>query len=406
MNPWTTAADVRAVVQREWDCGRLLAARVPIPLDADGTGAGPGTTFPLRVRLRRPKAREVAERFEDVRRWALDVQAMPHARVERVDVPNRLLGTQSLPAAVWVDTPDQALAMIGRTRAAAAFDRLVAATPRRFHPVVAGKALRVADAAADWPAIVAAADWLLQNPQPGIYLRQADIAGGHTKVLEEHRRLIAALVDQVRPGGSPTSGHGWFERRYGFRTKPALVRFRQLDPDRSPLPGLSDVTLTIDDFAGLPVPVDRVFVTENEINFLSFPAVPGSLVIFGSGNEAPEALGAVGWLADVRIHYWGDIDTHGFAILDRFRMRLPRTRSLLMDMGTLLAHRDAWGREPVQLRRDLSTLTDGEARVYGSLLAGALGDQVRLEQEYIAYTHVLREVATVAGTTLDVVGNG
>ena len=38
----------------------------------------------------------------------------------------------------------------------------------------------------------------------------------------------------------------------------------------------------------------------------------------------------------------GDIDTHGFAILDRLRAWLPQTRSVLMDRDTLLAHRDRW----------------------------------------------------------------
>jgi hypothetical protein len=30
-------------------------------------------------------------------------------------------------------------------------------------------------------------------------------------------------------------------------------------------------------------PLERVFITENEINGLAFPDVPGSLVIFGLG---------------------------------------------------------------------------------------------------------------------------
>jgi len=46
------------------------------------------------------------------------------------------------------------------------------------------------------------------------------------------------------------------------------------------------------------------------------------------------------------VHYWGDLDTHGFAILNQLRAWLPQTRSFLMDRQTLVEHRDRWGREP------------------------------------------------------------
>jgi hypothetical protein len=389
MRGWTRPADVRAALTKEWDSGRLLASRVE--------GAQRGTAFPLRVAVRGPRSRDVAEQFDAVRAWAAEINAIPHGRVESVALANRVLGTQTLPAAVWFDRPEQALALIGRTRAAAAFDRLVDTTPPQFRPVVAAGPLRVLEAAPDWPAIVAAAQWIADHPAPGIYLREVDIPGVHSKVLERHRRLIAALVDQVRPAAPDVGGSHWFERRYGFRTKPALVRFRQLDPEAGPLPGLRDVTLPVAEFAALsPQRIRRVFVTENEINFLTFPAVAASLVVFGSGNEAPELLGGVPWLRHVEVHYWGDIDTHGFAILDRFRARLPRTRSLLMDTGTLLAHRDSWGSEPKQISRDLPSLTDAEAAVYGALLRGEHGEHVRLEQEFIGFGHVQQTVAECA----------
>lgn len=385
MKHWTAPADVRAVVVKEWDSGRLLAARVD--------GADRGTSFPLRVPLRGPRSREVVDRFDEVRSWAAGIAAIPHGSVEVAVAGNRVLGAQTLPVAISFETPAQALALIGKTRVAAAFDRLRDATAPQFHPVLAAIPLRVLDAADDWAAILAAAQWIADHESPGIYVRQVDIPGVHSKVLERHRRLIAALVDQVRPVAQDAAGSHWFERRYGFRTKPALIRFRQLDPGCAPLPGLTDVTLPVADFAGLAVPqVERVFVTENEINFLTFPAAPGSLVVFGSGNEAPERLGAVPWLQEVQVHYWGDIDTHGFAILDRVRSRLPRTRSLLMDRETLLAHRDLWVTEEQQVARDLPRLTDDEALVYGALVGGQLGDRVRLEQERVAYGRVRRAV--------------
>jgi hypothetical protein len=42
-------------------------------------------------------------------------------------------------------------------------------------------------------------------------------------------------------------------------------------------------TVTAETFAGLKLPVQRVYITENEINFLAFPPVAASMVIFGAG---------------------------------------------------------------------------------------------------------------------------
>jgi hypothetical protein len=47
-------------------------------------------------------------------------------------------------------------------------------------------------------------------------------------------------------------------------------------------------------------------------------------------------------MSGARILYWGDIDTHGFAILDRLRTGMPHMRSLMMDQATLQAHRSLW----------------------------------------------------------------
>ena len=68
--------------------------------------------------------------------------------------------------------------------------------------------------------------------------------------------------------------------------------------------------------------VQRVFITENEINGLAFPEVPDAAVIFGLGYGL-ERLAEVRWLRGKAIYYWGDIDTHGFAILDRLRAMFP-----------------------------------------------------------------------------------
>jgi len=41
----------------------------------------------------------------------------------------------------------------------------------------------------------------------------------------------------------------------------------------------------------------------------------------------------------VAVRYWGDVDTHGMAILAEVRRALPHVRSALMDLETLQDHR-------------------------------------------------------------------
>ena len=45
------------------------------------------------------------------------------------------------------------------------------------------------------------------------------------------------------------------------------------------------------------------------------------MVIFGAGYGFEMLAGADWWLQVVGFIYWGDIDTHGFAILDQLRRR-------------------------------------------------------------------------------------
>jgi hypothetical protein len=147
-------------------------------------------------------------------------------------------------------------------------------------------------------------------------------------------------------------------------------------------------------FAQLAPPVERVFITENEINFLSFPPEARSLIVFGAGYGF-DALAQADWLASRALHYWGDIDTHGFAILDQLRAHHPHAQSFLMDRETLLAHRPHWIDEPQPTLRDLPRLTAEESAMYDDLRWKRLGDQtVRLEQERIRFGRVTHAAAS------------
>jgi hypothetical protein len=132
--------------------------------------------------------------------------------------------------------------------------------------------------------------------------------------------------------------------------------------------------------------VKRVFITENRVNGLSFPDCRESIIVFGLGYGL-ERLADIAWMRTVDVQYCGDIDTHGFGILNRLRAHLPHAHSFLMNPDTLHAHRNLWGQEPVDRRYtgDTLLLTQEERALFDDLRLNRLGERVRLEQERISY---------------------
>ncbi len=143
----------------------------------------------------------------------------------------------------------------------------------------------------------------------------------------------------------------------------------------------------MEEWAALDLDVASAVIVENETTFLTVPVPRRGVTIFGEGFRVSRA-GRLPWLAKVPVHYWGDLDTHGFAILDQLRAWLPQTRSFLMDEQTLLQHRERWVAEPSPTTADLTRLTAAERGVYEDLVTDRYGDRVRLEQERVDWAWV------------------
>ncbi len=380
---WTTPAALRAQLARLWDRGDLLRAAVD-------EGA---ITWPLRLSLKAPGARDLTERFQQVAAWAADIARMRAVRVEWREWSHRVQGRQRLPVAVWVDSLDDALSIVGRAQEAQCFLRLWALTAREqpsLLPWLLKRPLGSLALADAWDRLLAVVGWMRAHPRPRIYLRQVNIADVDTKFVEKHRATLAEWLDCVLPAemiDPSATGAPGFARRYGFREKPVCIRFRPLDAALLPLPGctgLPDITLDAESFAQIALPAMQVFITENEINFLTFPPLAGTVVIFGKGYGW-QALARAKWLHHCTVRYWGDIDTHGFVILDRLRAHFPRVESFLMDRQTLLAHQSHWGEESQAASQDLGRLTPEEALLYDELRFDRIRPALRLEQERVNY---------------------
>jgi hypothetical protein len=392
---WTTGEMIAGQLLRRWRRGDFLAARL--------TGE---SLFPLELKLKRPSARELAQQFGAAQDWVSAlVAASRQGQGFGFDLRfqasrNRVQGVNELPVAAVFHRESDALRLIRRQADADRFQSVADDTLSRHPSLSAWLARRplVALEHADcWDTVLTVLDWFIAHPRPGLYARQLDIPGVDTKFIETHRALLTQLLEVVLPEEAvdpgAAAGVKGFLQRFGLREEPPLVRFRLLDP-RLFIDGLSDLSLPPEQFAALHLPLRLVFITENQINGLAFPAHPGSMVIFGLGYGL-DRLAGVEWLPHVDVRYWGDIDTHGFGILDRLRATLPEAQSFLMDRQTLEAHRDLWGQEPPDGRYTgpSTRLRAAEQELLEDLRADRLGQRVRLEQERISYGWLKRALA-------------
>jgi hypothetical protein len=292
--------------------------------------------------------------------------------------------------AAIIESEQDALTIIGKQKQARKFKTLADATIIAF-PILRDwlqkRPLKALQHAHDWPQMLNVLQWLTQHPRPNIYLRQIDLPGIHTKFIEHHKNLLTELLDIILPDDAinfEATGVKGFEQRYGFRSKPAQVRFRLLDPNTT-IQGLTDLAVPAQELARLQLPITNVFITENDINGLAFPCIAKSMVIFGLGYGL-QTLNEIGWLNDKAIYYWGDIDTHGFAMLDQIRQYFPHTESLLMNKETLLAHQQLWGEENKPTSRDLNNLQPHEMDLYQKIINNRYRKNLRLEQERIGFS--------------------
>ncbi len=391
--PWTTPSEVVTKLRRRWDTGAFLSAY------------GSGRPWePLSLSLRRPTAGEVAAQFDASRTWARTWDEAPKTlRVSYVTLGGRAVGANEVPDRAWVDSYPQLFRLLRVERDVQRFDQLLDTT-RSHCPAlvdwVLAHPLKMLALDHDWPRLLRTVAWIdtATSARGETYLRQVDVPAVDTKFIAHHKSVLAELLDlQLTERRVDLSKpRADFEGRYGLRKKPEYVRFRHLGTGRKPDQPFSELTVRVEELAAAPPQGSTVYVIENEITYLALPAVDDAIAVLGSGY-AVHALSALTWLHERDLVYWGDLDTHGFAILSRARSHFPHIRSLLMDRQTLLDHEGQWVREPQPTSASLAHLSADEELVYRDLVEDTYGAAVRLEQERISYRHVQRAVTGGSG---------
>lgn len=370
---WTTIRTIEAKVRRRWQDGTLLRVH-----------AGESQMTPIEIPVHGPRTSEIGDDLVAVRVWIAELidgsQAGRRYDILYSEIGGRHFGRNSLPSRLTVSTTDQAWALLDVRRHVKKFDALLELaepTPpvRRWILDNPHRALELGES---MPQLISAFRWLDTHRNSGQYLREISAPGVDTKFAEQHRPALAAIL------GVSSSAVG-FLTDLGLRAKPEMIRIRVSPSLGFPAP-ISELSLRANELRELPISPQAAIVVENEVTYLSVDVPKDGIVIWGKGFEV-DRVGRLPWLADIPVLYWGDLDTHGFAILNRLRAWLPNCRSVLMDRDTLITHRDRWGREDRPAKSDLTRLTSAELDVYTDLVTDRFGLQLRLEQERVDWLY-------------------
>lgn len=385
MKPWSKPQDINFKLKVQWDKGVILRD----VLQDDNL-------FPLRVKLISPTANEAISDLTSIIEWnkllhAKDKEAIGYGyELIEKEINYRLLGRNIIPTHAQIPTREDAIRLLKKQPEIDIFVQNVKLLLDKwdilFDWVYRYPFKVINNMENDCDKFIKVLSWFEQHPEHYLYLRQLDIPGVDTKFIETNSSIISELLTILLPPERVNVETNRFEERYYLKSKPRMIRFRILDESHT-LQSMKDLSVPVEEFEAWNPSVESVYVTENEINFLSFPDVKNAIIIFGKGYGI-DLFKEISWLVDKKIYYWGDIDTHGFNILSMARRFLPQIESFLMSEEILLAHRDLWVYESAQHLSQIDNLSDDEQRLVSNLQNDVYGLHVRLEQERIAFSYV------------------
>jgi len=348
------------------------------------------SAWPMDIALGVPTEQAALAQIEGVRTWVRAWQGWQGVgTLVWCERRWKSLGVQRLPEKLVLQSPQEVAAWAGESarweRARLRHQMLTA-----HWPVLTGHLARHFNVLADYDdpdfqRLMQMLDWIVAHPHSNLYPRQLPIAGLDSKWLEGRKGLLTDLVAAIQEDGVSDLN---FHQRCGLKAPPVLVRMRVLDSTlRARIGGIGDITAPVEDLAALDLPASQVLIVENLQTALALSDLPGTVAITALGYSV-NVLTHLPWVTCARrMVYWGDLDTHGFAILHRARSYLPELQSILMDQDTLLSHSALWVNEKEQHpASELTLLTRDEQSVYQGLKRQQWGQNIRLEQERIAWS--------------------
>ena len=331
---------------------------------------------------------EYQKEYNDIRSLSKEVKGYGYS-IEWKTVKNKMLGTQDFPSKIKFETAEDFERFLQKTKEVADFRKNVALINGRFPELqywIEKYPQKVIDNSEYWNDILKVLDYFSKNPQPQLYIRELPIEV-HTKFIERHKAVVGELLDIVIKAYINTNEKE-FEKRYNLRYDEPTVRMRLLDRTLAKkfFYALDDITIPVSQFLKLQIPISKIYIVENKVNFLTFPPVANSVVIWGKGYGVA-SIKESELLKNTELIYWGDLDAQGFEILSQFRSYFAQVKSLLMDKTTFDKYFENDLGTPSKVNVELN-LTTEEKNLYQYIKA----NNYRLEQEKIPQSYVIEHL--------------
>lgn len=379
--------DLRQRLAQQWQKSGVRLKRLLSP-----------SAWPWELSIARPSARCFNTRISDLQRHVEAWRVVSIGKVEWSSASFRNGAEKiSFPSKWCLHNPTEWVTATGDKSIIEEYEALgylVEHVPEHFHKLLIARRFLWKERSSDEVVQAAVlATKLAPGCAKGQPLRLLSGYGVDTKFFERNEALLRKLLDVLFEGEASEQGLCGFLDAYDETNHWVLVV-----PLEAGLMPFNRQKVTTSELAQVTLPGTRLLVVENEKCLHQLLNVPGTIAILGCGLDL-EWLGSTTH-REKTVAYWGDMDTWGFQMLARARMKHGEVTSLLMSKATFNKHkRGSAVREPVRARDTPPPgLTTPETELFCLLVKRTKG---RLEQEFIPLQDVQEALRAWATSSIE-----
>lgn len=346
--------------------------------------------FPLEIRVSRPQKAEdrssIKLKTEYLQKNSKAIIGHGYT-IEWEKSGNRTWSEWNNPKRVYFENEIEYLKFISKEKEIVSFLENVALIKQTLPELIdwiAENPKNVLDYQETWPDLLKVCTYFKNDHVPNkFYVRELPVLI-ETKFIENNKSIIMSLLDFLIPNKITPSKN--FFIRYSIRDKEKLIRIRILCNKLAEKYNYTDFSIRLSDFINTEIASKNVFITENELNFLTLPQKENSIAIWSGGGFQISYIANIDWLKRRQIYYWGDVDAAGLAILSQLRTYYPHPNSvsLLMDRTTFDKYYHGGKSDKKIPANTLKGLSEKEIELFHYLKK----DNLRLEQEKIPQSEI------------------
>ena len=372
---WTDFKEIKNIILKKWEKGEIARGKL---------------LFPWKIKLKVPTSKEILNDISKFLVWRKELKKTDKSslgygyNIIEKEIKNKILGKNPIPAYIEIVSVDDALKLIKKENEMKRIlenSSFILEKYPKLQKWIEKNIFKILIEKDEIKKILAVVEYILKNPVQDTYLREISIENIDTKFIENHKKIIFTMLDEILSDDSSL-----LEEKLSIKKKPQLIRFRILD-EKYYIHGFSDISVPIEEFNEWENNFSNVFFTENEISFLTFPSYKNTLIIFSKGYNI-HAFKENKWLNNKKLYYWGDMDTHGFNILGIAREIFPDLKSFLMNEEIFFKHKEFWVVEDKPFLAEVKGLNYEESLFCKKLQENIWGKNLRLEQERINFSYL------------------